>query len=484
LKSLFLAVVFLLSFSNVIHAKNERADRGTPISVNERRLATLDLIEILNGTKYFDYVDSRVHGIPEKNSENKYWFGHWWTGVRIIKSNGKVTYLHPETGSDNTGIQTAPYLEGACYALSLTKEKKYEVLTRKMIRGMSAWMLAGVKSENDNSIVLARSFYPESINSLENGREIYFDYEKNRPGKYNGVSNYVHNQFNPFFGDIYLKNERSTDDIGHIIRAIANLDACKNDFSPETKSDYWQLISLYKNWASNVEKNYFIIPTYDLNLKKIIRFGGIGDYNLYNLGISDPMCVEKLALRLMYKNESGNLQCGTGVSELEKILSKYLKNDAIEILRSHHIAALLFAKQKLNQRLVNDLGKGVEERMDRDFRVLKDNSRSPQFDPKDIPSFLIQANNSGVPMTSEEMRLIYQKLHLAKISLLSPENNQVFNVFNESTPDGEYGYDTNHPELYFYSIGTMLGACSSQFRKLDSRQFIDCELLKKELIKR
>jgi hypothetical protein len=477
LRSLY--CLFVLIFFVNASAVTQRPDRGTPISNEERIKATDDLIAILKGTNYFDYVDSRVHGIPENNSENQFWYGHWWTGVKIIKSNGKISFVHPETGSDNTGIQTAPYLEGACYALSLTKNKKYEYLTRKMIRGMSAWILAGVKYSDDQSVLLSRSFYPESSTSIENGREIYIDYNNNRPGKFNGVSEYIHNTTNPHFGDIYLKNQRSTDDIGHILRAIVNLDSCKSDFSIETRKDYDQLISLYKAWATNVEKNHFIIPTYNLNLEKVIKYGGIGDYNLYNLGITDPMCVEKLAIHLLHKTDSGYLHCGTGVSYLEKLLSKYLKNDAIEILRSHHNAAFLFAKQSLNKRLISDLGRGMQERMNKDFKVLLNNSRSPQFDPKDIPSFLIQAHNAGVAMTSEEMRLIYQKIRLAKSALLSPEYSKIFNVFNDSSPDGEYAFDTNHPELYFYSIGTMLGTCTSKYRDSNSRNFLDCERLKK-----
>jgi hypothetical protein len=52
-------------------------------------------------------------------------------------------------------------------------------------------------------------------------------------------------------------------------------------------------------------------------------------------------------------------------------------------------------------------------------------------------------------------------------------------VFNDSSPDGEYAFGTNHPDLYFYSIGTMLGTCTSKYRDSNSRNFLDCERLKK-----
>jgi hypothetical protein len=346
---------------------------------------------------------------------------------------------------------------------------------------MSSWILSSAKFENDSTTILSRSFYPKSTYARDGINNYFINYEINRPGSYNGVSEYVQNKNNPYFGDIYLKNNRSTDDIGHIIRAIANVSACKDEFSYETKADLDQMEMLYKNWAKSVDDNKFIIPTHNKKLEVVLNKKGLGDYNAYNYGLFNPACIEKLAIRLMHSNSPKDMKCGKGISVLEKILSSRLQNDAIEILRSHHTAAVLLAKSKTNQTLAINLMKGIEYRMNRDFSVIKRPKNSPQYDLQDISSFLIQANNAGITMTSEEMRYIYGQLRVAKSTIFNPVHYNTLHVFENNVPDGSYNYDPPHAGLYFYAIGTLIGSCTSAYRDTNARQLLDCDRLKKAL---
>lgn len=259
-----------------------RVDKGAGITEQEREKATDELISILKDTQYFDFVASHVHGSPESDSSQPFWWASWWTGVKAKKSNNQITYVHSKEGTDNAGIFTSPYLEGACYAYLLTGEKKYAHLARRLMRGMSAWILSSSKSINESPKILQRSFYPASVYSTDDGHDIFFDYEANHPGK-NGVSSgYVHNPYNPTFGDIWLKHKRSIDDIGHMIGAIAQVQACRNVFDDEAKKDLDQMNTLYSAWGQDVDKNKFIIPFYDFHGNVYLDKHGIGDYNTYN----------------------------------------------------------------------------------------------------------------------------------------------------------------------------------------------------------
>lgn len=463
----------------------ERLDKGVPITQVERQHATDRLIAILKKTSYFDYVDSRVHGIPESDSSKPYWWGTMWTGVKVKKLNGKVTYTHGETGSDNAGIQTAPYLEGACFAYLLTGDQKYAHLARKLMRGMSAWILSSSRSASDSPKILSRAFYPASIHSTDGGRDLDINYDLNRPGK-NGVpSGYVHIPNNPLFGDIWVKNNRSVDDIGHILRAIAQVQACGDAFDNETKIDLKRMTGLYKNWAESVDTNNFNIPLYNFNAEIVSKKNGLGDYNAYHFLDFDPTCVEKIAIRYMHTGNAGDLKCKKGISFLELIGDHFLQNDAIEILRSHHIAAVALAQLKSQTEVAEKLMEGLQERMDRDYRVLMNPKVSPKFDLQDIPTFFVHANNVGVPMTSDEIRYLYGRLDIAYNGMLDPAHYNTFHLFDSSVPDGEYRYDPPHIGLYFYTLGAMIGSCTSNFLSpsTNARPLFDCDRLKKGLIK-
>lgn len=460
-----------------------REDKGTPIADAERRQATDNLIQIFKGTGYFDFVDSHTHGIPENDPTSSYWWGTWWSGITVTKLNGQVTYTHSEDGSDNAGIQTAPYLEGACFAYLLTGDKKYEHLARKLMRGMSSWILSSSKSEEDAPSILSRAFYPESRASTDGGRDIYINYQASRPGKNSKASGYVHIPNNPIFGDVWVKHKRSTDDIGHMLRAMVQTQSCRDAFSSDARADLDHMTSLYANWARGVDSNKFNIPTYDLNAEIISVKNAWGDYNAYKVVGLDPTCIEKLAIRYMHQPDAGNLKCGNGISVLEKMFGRLLQNDAIEILRSHHLAAAGLAQFNSSSTAAEKLLKGLEHRMNRDFHIANNPTIAAKYDIQDIASFMIHSNNVGLPLTSDEIRYLYGRIDIAHTGMLDPVNYNKLHLFDSSVPNGTYSFDPPHNGIYFYALGVMIGSCTSTFKNSNNiRPLLDCERLKNGLL--
>lgn len=479
-KIIILLFVMLLATSidaKIFPSHFAREDKGQPITEQERTDATDELISILKDTNYFDFIDSRVHGIPENDPHIPFWWATMWTGVRATKLNGRVTYEHNHLGTDNAGIHTPPYLEGACYAYQLTKDPKLAHLARRLIRGMSAWILSSAKSIDDQPKILSRAFYPASVYSTDGGRDLYINYDANRPGKNFGPSGYMRILENPYFGDIWLKHKRSIDDIGHMIRAIGQIQGCRDVFDEDTKKDLDQMNDLYSTWAQDVEAHRFIIPFYNLNGEIYTDRRGLGDYNTYKILGSDPDCAGKLAIHFLHSGKSEKLKCGKGISLLEKIGGKYIKNDAIEILRSHHVAAVAMAELRSQAEVANKLRAGLVKRMERDMLVAKNAKLSPQFNRQDIPTFLIHANNAGVPMTSEEIRYVYQNLHTAYVGMRAPEHYNTYHLFDATVPDGEYPFDPPNIGLYHRIYGLMIGSCASTYRNPKGRQLLDCKRL-------
>lgn len=481
----FIALLLIIFNSTTLIANQinfERGDKGVPISESEREQATDELISLLKDTKYFDFVDSRIHGSPESDSSKPFWWASMWTGVKASKLNGRVTYTHSNDGTDNAGIHTSPYLESACYAYLLTGEPKYAHLARRLMRGFSAWILSSSRSEVETPLILSRAFYPASFHSNEEGRDLFVNFDPSRPGIENGVSSYVHIPHNPYFGDIWIKNNRSVDDIGHMIRAIAQVESCRNVFDKEAIADLDQMEALYSRWASDVDANNFNIATYNLKAERTLKKNSLGDYNTYKIPGIDPTCIEKLAVRFLHSPDAKKLKCGKGISFLERLGSKFLKNDAIEILRSHHVAAVAMARLKSQFKVAEKLMEGLSDRMDRDYRVARNIKLSPKFDIQDIPTFFVHANNVGVPMTSDEIRFVYERLHIAYRDMRVPANYSTFHLFDETVPDGEYSFDPPNNGLYFYTLGAMIGSCTSSLRNLNVRPLFDCDRLKKAFL--
>lgn len=490
----FFLLIFIISCSTFPHAdlkrqtasvqsNFDREDKGDVISQGEKERATDELIALLKDTNYFDFADSRIHGMPENDSTRPFWWGTMWTGITAQKLNGQVTYIHSNDGTDNAGIQTAPYLEGACFAYLLTGDKKHAHLARKIMRGMSAWILSSAKSVDDEPLILSRSFYPPSFHSMDGGRNLYVNYDASRPGINSKASEYVHNPNNPYFGDIWLKAKRSIDDIGHMIRAIAQVQACRGVFDDDAKADLDQMNSLYSTWASDVDSNHFKIPTYNLTMETILpKYNSFGNYNNYKMAIGDPACVEKLAVRFLHTNETKNLRCKKGITLWEKLIARFLQNDAIEVLRSHHIASVAMADFRGLPELADSLRRGLAERLDRDFKVAKNNKLSPKYDVQDIATFFVHANNVGVPLKSNEIRFLYDRLHTAYVGMREHSNFNTFHLFDPSVPDGKYSYNPPNIGLYYYTLGPMIGACTSAYRNPNVRPLFDCERLKNALM--
>lgn len=450
------------------------------ISLEERRQATEELAAIFQKAKYFDFVDSRVHGIP-MDAPNSFWNASFWTGVQVSKKNGIVIYTHQSNGSDNIGIHSAPYLEGACYAYRLTHNPRYALLARKLMRGFSAWILSGLRDNNDHTIVLNRSFYPQSFHTFEGGRKLIVNYQASRPGINSDAAEYVHRPNNPIFGDIWVKNNRSIDDIGHIARAISQVQACKDIFDDAAKSDLTQMNALYAAWAKSVESAEFIIPTLNRNGQIEIRKNGIGDYNTYNYFGSDPNCNGKLGLRFLYTSDPSGINCDTGMSGMEKLFYTKLSSDSLEILRAQHISAITLAEGNKRNEIARKLREGLNYRLQTDFNMAKNADSYKNIDIQDIAAEIAHAANIGTPIEDEQIRFLYQRLHRSYSNILAPENYNTLHLFDASVPDGEYRYDAPEQGLYFYTMALLIGSCSSAWNQPEKNSLFDCSLLKAAL---
>lgn len=452
-----------------------RPDVGTPLSQAELDSFTDTYLALLEGTRYFEFIQERVHGWPESDPQGRYWYGTWWSGVTVQKRSGRVTYFHHEVGADNNGLRTAPILEGICYGYLLWNDPEHEHLTRKMVRGFSSWVLAMERTGVQNPTLMTRAAYLDNIVSTDDGRTYTIDYSQNRPGVDNSATEYVNVPDNPHWGNIWIKNKRSKDCIGEMFRAAAQLRSCQGCMTTDGEADMQQMYDLYAAWSRQVEDDSWGIATFDKNLSIYIPAEDLARFVL----VADAECAGVLALRLLGRGDPGTLDCEDGIPWPEDVAffnNDLMKSGNKQMLRSYHQAALSFALDTGHDAVALALLEGLADRLDRNMDYLDQNGVLPDnLHTEDFVTLILEAATVGVPLTSREIRWVHQQIGLAAQYYSSPALHNHFNVFDPGTPDGDYLYKPNSDDMLLNDLGLPLGTCASVWRNPASRPLLDCD---------
>jgi hypothetical protein len=453
-----------------------RPEKGAPIAQAAIDAKTDALLDLLTRTRYFGFVDERVHGWPESDPEKRYWYGTWWTGVDVHVASGQVTYFHGPQGSDNDGIATSPVLEGACFANLLWHDARLEHLERRLIRGFSSWILAMQRKAGDPDALLARASYPDSIASTDGAVKYQIDYSQNRPGEDNGAAEYVHVPANPTWGDIWVKNKRSKDDIGHMFRAIAQIDACDGTFADAaTQADLVLLRTLYQAWARRVEDDGWAIATLDKSQATWIPPDTLAHF--VSFGTVPVECAGELALRLFGRGTPGTLDCGNGVSAVDQAASDIGHSNG-QILRTYHEAATSHALLSNNPTIAQTLLTGLALRLDTMQDALDAGNPPPYVGVTDASDLIVYSANAGVPLTWREVAYLHAQIDKAHQTYTDPANDVVYHTFDPTTPDGSYLYEPAGDGLKFRTIGALLGLCVSEWKNPASKPALNCDKIR------
>jgi hypothetical protein len=450
-----------------------RPPAGTPVSASELTALTDRYLDLLAKTRYFDVVDERVHGWPESDPQHRYWYGTWWSGCGLDKSGGKVTYQHVNVGADNNGIPTSFVMEGACLAHAIWPSAKLEKLVRRLVRGFNAYILAMQRSPNDPAgVLLARTVYPPSIASSDGGRQTTIAYDTNRPG-IDSYTQYVRIAANPHWGDVWIKNNRSKDDVGHMLRALATLEDCGAAFGPDTKADIASTRAGYAAWAQRVEADGWAIATFNQNANVTMPpFNST--MSRYNM-IANAECDAALTLRLFGGGAPGTLDCGDGVHPLEFLAMTNDHNG--EIVRSYHEAAARNALLAKENGVAKPLLEGLVKRIEEGLAKAETNALPAHLRSEQLVKLLVESANTGVPLTWREVRWVHAQIDKAYTSYVTNGNPHVYRVFDPATPDGSYVFTPEGDGIDFQFFAVLAGTCSAKLRNPTTAPLLDCARL-------
>ncbi|MEZ4267513.1 MAG: hypothetical protein R3F39_14135 [Myxococcota bacterium] len=445
-----------------------RPERGEPVSAADLAAVTDQYLELLEQTRYFQVVDERAHGWPESDPAGRYWYATWWSGVKVEKSGGEVTYRHSDDGADNNGMRTSPILQGVCYAQLLWGGQ--DQLLRRLTRGLASWALAMERQPAlTASALLCRAAYPEPVVSEDGGRTVFIDTSLNRPGIDGDPSSYVHNPDNPHWGDIWIKNKRSKDDIGHMLQVLAYLPTCAEAGSAGLKEDAALVETLYAAWARRVEDDGFRIVTVDAEWKEFFPKQDLAFY----LTLGGVECPATLALRLYGRGDAGDIDCGQGLTDIDE--APGFKNDVGQILRSHHEAAAALAERRGLPALARRLQAGLAWRLDTVLDAREGPTPVTTPNDQDVAELLLMSAAAGAPLTWRDVRFLHARIADAHAGFLTPAMAPHYRVFDPETPDGNYAFTPESAGIFWRYLASVLGTCASPYRNPTSKPVLDCD---------
>jgi hypothetical protein len=319
--------------------------------------------------------------------------------------------------------------------------------------------------------ILTRASYPAAVTSTDHGRTVYIDYSLNRPGTDNSATEYVHNPKNPYWGDIWVKNKRSKDCIGHMLRAIATLDDCATTFGADAQKDHGEMLASYSSWSKKVEADNWTIATYDKNLNVWLPPDTLAHF----YGVGNAECNAMLSIRLDGHGDPGGFNCGNGIHPLEWII---LQNDHNgEIVRSFHEAAAKLALRANQPALAQAMLPGLALRIEEGLQFAASGSWPVHMEEGHLWDLMLHSASTGVPLTWEEVRWLHKQIEKAHASYSAMDPAQL-KVFDPGTPDGTYVFTPDTSAIKFRSLALAIGTCVATYLNPATNPVLDCAHLK------
>ncbi len=452
-----------------------REDVGEPLSDAEISEFTRKITGLWKQADWFAWVRDTSHGIDKATGLSDWMV--WWAGTELTKESGQVTFRHRENGGpDNIMIPTPKLLIQAMSLYLAVEDPAAAEVTEQYAKGMTATMLGMVWNDSDPvRSIMARAVIPESHSvTLPDGRVKQIDYSAWRHETQAWNSDTIQVSDNPYFGDIWVKNMRSKDDVPHIYRAAAFLPYCiacaADDWVREAVTETREYL---EGFARDIVDHGYWIRTKDKDGNIFIPEQDLASFVSYEVFDANAECTAKLSSALLGYAETRGNDCGkaaTNVYEQMAVVGHYYN---LAIIRGFHMSALLLALMNEERAAAYQLLLGMVERADREKSIPLDVDVDQARWDADLAVFLLQASSCGLPLTSEEARLIHQEYGKA-VEVM--EAFELWDPWSDSVADGTYLY-VPWAQVEAEAIAFILEHCFSPFRNKAGARVVDCQVV-------
>ena len=461
-----------------------RPDVGGPLTPQEIADFTKRITGFWKEVGYFDWILRTSHGMDASNPDGMPDYKLYWQDTAAIKAGDVVTFEH-RGGADNIMIRTPKILNNAIAGYLTSGDEKLGRVVEQYSKGIVALFLGMMWDEQDpEDYLMARAIFTQNHTYFEDGREAYVDYKKINEERYDWNAHTIPNPNNPSWGDIWVRNMRSKDDVPHIFRAVPMLMRAATDGADENVRQAAQTALTYlQGFSRDIVDSGYHIRTKDIKGNAYVphKDGFVNDlasFVLYNVIDPEAECNAKLVSALIAYGDPLDLDCGDGIGELyERVAaSQHYFNWAI--IRYFHSAALTNALVIRE----NDIAYALLEGMANRVNAIMNDVEGPLEHHEwwaDAAAYLLSAAAGGFPLTSEEARLVVD-LYNQSVDHFEAWPN--WDLWDPSVPDGELEYKPNRDapggtvvretELTF-----LIEYCYSPFRNPASAPLVDCDIV-------
>jgi hypothetical protein len=351
-------------------------------------------------------------------------------------------------------------------------------------RGLAALSMAMEYGPDDpNRYLQARALF--TINDdyeTVGGRLVSVDYDPVRREEEAWNAAIIHNPVNPYWGDIWFVNQRSKDDVPHMLRAVPMLRRAARSAPDASVREAAALALEYLTGFARdvVESGYQIrtrfddgepvVPTTEEGVVK-----DLASFVLYESLVPNAECNAKLTCALVGLGEPLDNDCAGGSSGVYEDVAAMAHYFNYAIIRYFHIAAVHNALMEGENDAALALLEGLAERAD---RMVYDEGMPNRDEPvwmADVAAFLLAAAAAGLPLTGDEARIVQAQY------LLSVEHYAAFGAWDPWAPDFPQGPFDYQPDRGLAveptELGYLLEYCYSPFRNPAGAPVVDCDVV-------
>lgn len=499
----------------------ERKAAGEAPKAGEIAEFTAAVTGLWKKVDYFGWLVRQSHGLDASYDPTMPDFTLLWQDFVSVKQGDTVTYRHVG-GADNLTISTGKVLVNAAAGYLASGDSRMRALLVGYAKGIVAlhrgasW---GDQQPPVEDIMVRALFTHDHTYRTSDGRKVAVDYGPMRgaacethddcPGEHadcppadeptdgheggccragvctilNWNAHTVPNPDNPFYGDIWIRNMRSKDDVPHIFRMVPWLrrlatDAPDADVRESAEAALDHLVGFaagivdagYK--IRTIEDGRIYVPTEDL--ASFVRYDAV---------TPNGECDPKLIAALVGYGEPRDNDCGNGLQETFENIATTVNYYNYEIVRYFHLAAITNALAAGEEEVARTLLDGLVERveiMEQDETTRVDH---PDWDG-DVAAFLLASAASGLPLTEAEAAKIRTEYLTA---VANYEAWPLWDLWDASVPDGEHpsepprnatpgsGGAPARVPIQYAEIPYLLEYCGSPWRA--GAQVVDCEVV-------
>lgn len=464
----------------------KRPDVGKPLSKDEIDEFTRKITGFYKQINYFHWLLWHSHGMAE-NDEGMPDYKLFWQDVKAIKDGDVVTFEH-RGYADNLTIRMSKSLNNAIAGYLMSGDKAMGRVTEQYCKGLVALSRGLMWTDNDpEPYLLARAIFTQNHCYVEDGRQACVNYDPVKDEEvYDWNAHTIPNPVNPYWGDIWVRNMRSKDDVPHIYRAVPLVARVAEEGEDENVREACKLALEYlQGFARDIVDSGYYIRTKDKYGNQFVPLDDSGLVNdlasfvNYEPIVPGAECNPKLASALIAYGNPLDIYCGDGYGpNLYETVATQSHYYNYEIIRYFHVAAITNALMVGQNDVAQILLSGLARRVDDMMQGVGNWENYPEWD-SDVAAYLLVAATAGLPLTSEEARKIQEQYSLAVDWYQTFPN---FDLWSPSVPNGELSYypsrwSPSGPVVDFEDMIYFIEYCYSPFRNKSGAEVVNCDIV-------